>query len=293
MSDIENFILYREGIVHSPEDIPLNNNPDSNIFAVYQAIYKYPIPIWDSTTTPKLTSFSTHFTFQFDSLHAKTYGGGFAFFLAPIGWPIPPNSGSGFLGLYKANTQSPPIVHIQFQIGLNAAYPPYEHVGININSLSSSNSTPWDATLHSGDFADVWISYNSKTKDLSVSWEYQSTASSLENSFLSYKVDLSEALPPRVMLGFTATTGLYSLKPLISFWEFDTTLSIQKTNKRISDGSRRNKVNVIVVAVAVPVGVVLISLGLFGLGRWMVKKLGKPKSIENGGEGAIAVGTTS
>lgn len=126
MPNIQNNIFLREDVVHSPGDIPLYD-PHSYDFSVYQTIYKHPLQIWDSTTQ-KLTDFSTHFTFQFDSLHATTYCGGCAFFLAPIGWPIPPNSGSGFLGLYKANTQSPPIVHIEFQIGLNAAYPPCQHV---------------------------------------------------------------------------------------------------------------------------------------------------------------------
>uniref|UniRef100_A0A0A0LR00 Legume lectin domain-containing protein n=1 Tax=Cucumis sativus TaxID=3659 RepID=A0A0A0LR00_CUCSA len=178
-------------------------------------------------TTSQLTSFSTHFTSQFDFHNAISYGDGFAFFLAPVGWPIPPNSGSSLLGLYNSNTQSLPIIHIEFQIGLNNdVYSPYQHMGININSSSFSNSTPWDATLHNGDFADVWISYDSKTKDLSVSWEYQRTGSPVENNFLSYKADLSDALPQRVMFGFTSTTGVYSLSPFISVWEFDTSLSI-------------------------------------------------------------------
>ncbi|XVF77609.1 hypothetical protein PTKIN_Ptkin14bG0059800 [Pterospermum kingtungense] len=60
------------------------------------------------------------------------------------------------------------------------------HVRININSSESSVYTRWNASFHSGGTADVWISYNASTKNLTVSQE---------NSTLSFHIDLRQILP--------------------------------------------------------------------------------------------------
>lgn len=59
------------------------------------------------------------------------------------------------------------IVMVEFDSFSNPEWdPPYEHVGINKNSIASAVTTPWNASLHSGDTADAYIVYNASTKNL-------------------------------------------------------------------------------------------------------------------------------
>ena len=44
-------------------------------------------------------------------------------------------------------------------------------------------------------YVDISIVYSATTKNLSVSWSYQRTSNSQENTSLSYPVDLSKVLP--------------------------------------------------------------------------------------------------
>ena len=44
--------------------------------------------------------------------------------------------------------------------------------------------TPWNASFHSGDIVDVWITYNGSAKNLSVSWKYLKTSNTWENTSL-------------------------------------------------------------------------------------------------------------
>ena len=138
---------------------------------VGQAIYAKRVPLWD-LDTGKLTDFSTHFSFLVDTQGSNNYGHGLAFFLAPVGFEIPTNSAGGFLGLFNtstANSTHNQIVLVEFDSFANPEWDPsVEHVGINNNAIYSAVYTPWNASLHSGDTADVWIIYNSTTKNLSL-----------------------------------------------------------------------------------------------------------------------------
>uniref|UniRef100_A0A9I9DQD2 Protein kinase domain-containing protein n=1 Tax=Cucumis melo TaxID=3656 RepID=A0A9I9DQD2_CUCME len=217
---------------------------------VGRAIYRDPIPIWDSETA-KVTDFITHFSFTIDTRAAPRYGSGIAFFLAPSGFQIPPNSAGGFLGLYNktySNSLANQIVHVEFDTNINDWDPPYEHVGININSVISSNYTRLNISLHDGDLADVWISYNSTIRILNVSWKYQNTSTLSENTTLSYPIDLITVLPQQATVGFSSTTGAFIERHAVSSWEFNSTLDMKPTSE-----SNGNKFSVI-VGVTVSVG---------------------------------------
>ncbi|XWS59371.1 hypothetical protein CRYUN_Cryun08bG0115800 [Craigia yunnanensis] len=72
------------------------------------------------------------------------------------------------------------IIMVEFDSYLNRDWdPPFEHVGINSNSLSSVNHTPWDAGSNSGKLANI---------------------------------DLMKTLPEWVTIGFSAGTGWLLLK---------------------------------------------------------------------------------
>ncbi|KAI4345326.1 hypothetical protein L6164_012458 [Bauhinia variegata] len=181
-------------------------NPEINYtYQVGWVIYAERVALWDSNTG-QVTDFSTRFSFSIDTRGNSpgNYGHGIAFFLAPVGFQIPPNSASGFLGLYNTTTFNSPsrsrTVHVEFDSFPNEEFnETVEHVGINNHSIFSSVSTPWNASLHSRDTANVRITYNSTTKNLSVDWGYESTSSSQEITHLSYQIDLMKVLPEWVM----------------------------------------------------------------------------------------------
>ncbi|XP_074381266.1 L-type lectin-domain containing receptor kinase IX.1-like [Apium graveolens] len=219
---------------------------------VGQAIYAQTVQIWDSDSQ-KLSDFTSHFTFTIDTQSRSTYGHGLAFFLAPVGFQIPPNSNGGFLGLFNtsnSHSSGNQIVAVEFDSYSNSEWDPlYEHVGINNNSISSSVTTPWNASLHSGDTADVWVLYNATTKNLSVFWSYKENPNFQKNSTLSYQIDLRQVLPEVTTIGFSAATGQNGERVILRSWEFSSSLS-----KRKSSGHTKVKV---IVFTTVSIGVLL------------------------------------
>ncbi|KAJ9170461.1 hypothetical protein P3X46_018567 [Hevea brasiliensis] len=197
------------------------------------------VRIWDSNSG-QLSNFTTHFSFIIDTEGRSAYGHGLAFFLAPVGFEIPLNSAGGFFGLYNTSTvedsSQNQIVHVEFDSFPNPEWDPeplVEHVGINSNSLSSAVHTPWNATFHSGDTADVWITYDATAKNLSVLWSYQKTSNPLlENYSLSHIIDLMKVLPEWVTIGFSSATGSNLERNQLLSWEFNSTLDVKETNSK-------------------------------------------------------------
>ena len=177
------------------------------------------------------------------------------FFLAPFGFQIPPNSDGGFLGLFNTTTSdSSRNQTVEFDSYSNEEWdPPFEHVGINNNSISSVASARWNASLHSGDTADTWIIYNATTKNLTVFWSYE--ANPQGNSSLSHIIDLTDVLPEWVTIGFSAATGINVERHTLLSWEFNSSLNIK-------EGTGKNEKRVrIIIGVTVP-AVVLVAVGL-------------------------------
>ena len=82
-------------------------NKVSYLFRVGRAIYSKPLHLWDRSSDLAI-DFVTRFTFSIEKLNLTevAYGDGFAFYLAPLGYRIPPNSGGGTFGLFNATTNS-------------------------------------------------------------------------------------------------------------------------------------------------------------------------------------------
>uniref|UniRef100_A0A2N9HA57 Protein kinase domain-containing protein n=1 Tax=Fagus sylvatica TaxID=28930 RepID=A0A2N9HA57_FAGSY len=248
-------ILYRGDAKPSQGHVSMNDVFD---FRVGWTIYAKKVPIWD-LDTGKLTDFSTRFSFTIDTQGRPLfYTNGLAFFLAPVGFDIPPNSAGGNLGLFNhTTTDSPPyqIVFVEFDSFTNPEWDPsVTHVGIKNNAIGSANYTAWNASFHSGDTADVLIIYNATTKNLSVSWTYETTSNSLESTSLSYQIDLMKALPESVQIGFSASTGLNPAQYTLQSWEFNSSLDIKETS-----GKKVRKISLIVILTVVVVGVIVIA----------------------------------
>ncbi|CDY14007.1 BnaC09g38190D [Brassica napus] len=154
---------------------------------------------------------------------------------------MPPNSAGGFLGLFnETNDKSSfyPLVHVEFDTYSNPEWDPLDmksHVGINNNSLVSSNATSWNATSHSQDIGRVTIFYDSSRRNLSVSWSYDTTSDPNENSSLSYIIDLSKVMPSEVTIGFSATSGGVTEGNRLVSWEYSSTLELRVIKKVRND----------------------------------------------------------
>ncbi|KAE8675651.1 Concanavalin A-like lectin protein kinase family protein [Hibiscus syriacus] len=173
-----------------------------------------------NSETRQVTDFTSHFSFIIDTQGRARYAAGLAFFLAPIGSEIPPNSA-------------------------------VEHVGININSISLVTYAPWNFSLYSEVTADAWISYNASTRNLSVTWSYQNSTSQ-GNSSLSHQIDLSEILPETAIVGISASTSNFIERHQLVSWEFNSSLE-----RKATKGKNRNRIRII-VGLAVPFGVLII-----------------------------------
>ncbi|KAL0672506.1 hypothetical protein Bca4012_000486 [Brassica carinata] len=175
------------------------------------ATYGKKIPLWDPEIG-KPSDFTTSFSFRIDTRGVAfgNYGHGFAFFLAPAGIQMPPNSAGGFLELGSS----------RHPLDMTS------HVGINNNSLVSSNVASWNASSHSRDIGRVVIVYDPARRNLSVSWRYDTTSDPKENSSLSYIIDLSKVLPSEVTVGFSATSGGSTEGNRLLSWEYSSSLEL-------------------------------------------------------------------
>ncbi|WCJ32026.1 Concanavalin A-like lectin protein kinase family protein [Euphorbia peplus] len=260
-------IIYEGGATASVGSVEFNS--DTYICQVGRVAYAQKVPLWDPRTR-KLTDFSNHFTFYVDVEGRTSYAAGFAFFLSPVGFHIPPNSAGGFLGLFNITTSDSPrnqLLHIEFDSFPNQEWDPQvQHVGINNNSIHSATYTYWNTSLHSGDTADVWINYNATTKNLSVSWKYEGKSDSQENTSLSYIIDLRDILPNWVQIGFTAATSSLIEKHVLQSWEFSSSLDMKETKHESSKNVG------LVVGLSVSISVLMVSMVLVMGIFWIRKK---------------------
>ncbi|CAG7910864.1 unnamed protein product [Brassica rapa] len=163
------------------------------------ATYGKRIPLWDPEMG-KPSDFTTRFSFRVDTRGSSFY----------------------------------PLVHVEFDTYSNPEWDPLDmksHVGINNNSLVSSNATSWNATSHSQDIGRVVIFYDSSRRNLSVSWSYDTTSDPNESSSLSYIIYLSKVLPSEVTIGFSATSGGVTEGNRLVSWEYSSTLELRVIKK--------------------------------------------------------------
>ncbi|XP_020206230.1 L-type lectin-domain containing receptor kinase IX.1 [Cajanus cajan] len=246
---------------------------------VGRAIYAQPLRLKNSSNG-NVTHFSTRFSFTID-VSTKTYGDGFAFYVAPLAYPIPPYAGGGTLGLY-GDTQN--IVAVEFDTYVNEYDPHMFHVGINNNSKVSLATSWFDIERNIGNMVHALITYNASAKLLSVSWYFDGNTSGFTpNNSLSLQIDLAEFLPEWVTFGFSgATTGAASEENIIHSWEF--TSSLNSTRSEVNkehDGiviKYKFQVKVVVVAVACSISFVLVVLGV----SWLILFIVKKRSTEGG-----------
>ncbi|XP_013459893.2 putative bark agglutinin LECRPA3 [Medicago truncatula] len=194
----------------------LTNPSKPNIGRV---LYSNPVPIWDSTTG-HVASFVASFSFTVEDIQDYNKADGVIFFLAPQDTVIPPNSGGSNLGVVDAQNAFNQFVGVEFDSYANQYDPKYPHIGIDVNSVISSRTTPWNRV--SGSLVKVSIIYDSLSNTLSVA----ATDNNGQISTVAHAVDLKAVLPQNVRVGLSATvtSGGRQLQNIHS-WSFTSTLA--------------------------------------------------------------------
>ncbi|XP_014508479.1 L-type lectin-domain containing receptor kinase IX.1-like [Vigna radiata var. radiata] len=213
-----------------------NTIDQNNNYSVGRVTSFEQMVLWDMNSR-KLADFTTKFSFVVFS-EKRYYGDGMAFFLADPNLPLLKDiKEGGGLGLVDGeqvlNSTQHPFVAVEFDTFHNELWDPSgsTHVGLNFNSMKSNITKSWLTDIQIWNVYNCSIKYNSSTLNLSVSFTMYNDSKAVEE-YISYKVDLRDHLPGRVILGFSAATGrLYEVHTLRS-WSFSSSLQTDdKTNE--------------------------------------------------------------
>ncbi|XP_059650072.1 L-type lectin-domain containing receptor kinase IX.1-like [Cornus florida] len=270
------------------QGIQLTPEEGSSVQTVGRAIYHELLHLRDSAGN--LADFNSNFSFVIDSAGRQDHGDGFAFFLLPsasdyskilstkggaLGLPIDP-------GTINAIT---PFVAVEFDTYKND-WDPYTqsdiHVGINVNSLQSVDTSIWYGNITQGGENEAWISYNSNLKTLSVGFTSIVNNARVRQDNLGYIVDLGGAgLPESVAFGFSASTGGLFEKHTIKSWSFSSTEPAPVTPSPSPGpkpkGRKQNK-TALVVGLGVGSCVLVGGLGLIAI-CWWKRSRGKEEDV--------------
>ncbi|KAK7859454.1 l-type lectin-domain containing receptor kinase ix.1 [Quercus suber] len=198
-----------------------------------RATYSEQMHLWDKNSG-NVANFTSNFSFIIDSRGKDRYSDGLMFFLSTPNFPDPSPTDSSGLGLVSRVQMEQPIflatnkfVAVEFDTFHNApwdpSYPVPEHVGININNMTSHNSTPWYCTIMQNRTYSASINYDSSTQNFSVSFTGFDNDTTPIQQHLSSIINLTLLLPEWVEFGFSASTGLLSELHILTAWSFEST----------------------------------------------------------------------
>ena len=252
-------------------------------YAVYKwgrATYSEAMHHWEMSTG-KVANFTTNFSFIISSEGNDSYSGGLTFFLASTDFPPPSPTGGFGLGLGLVTDvqlkdssflAANKFVSVEFDT-FRSGYPPWdppgpvpEHVGININNLTSQKSTTWYTAIKENRTYSCSISYDANTQNLSVSFTGFSSNDPIPiKQHLSSIVDLRDHLPERVEFGFSAGTGQFSDLHILCSWTFESTAPlpiIQKSPQPQPNKTENESKRGLVVGLSVGASACLLIMGL-------------------------------
>eukprot|EP00249_Psilotum_nudum_P024818 c29299_g2_i1 orf=339-2357(+) len=220
-----------------------------------RALYHAPVQLKDSTTNATF-SFSTTFVFSIIPKYPNLGGHGMAFIMTPSrdSRGAFPAQYLGMLNTTNMGKASNHLFAIEFDTVLDLGFSDINdnHIGIDINSMISVNSTSAayqmgktlqdkiEVNLKGGKNIQAWIQYNSLEQQLNVSI---STEGQPRSTFplLSVRIDLSTVLEDYMYVGFSASTGsVLSGDHNVLAWSFNNNGEAQTLNlSRISTIAHR------------------------------------------------------
>ncbi|XP_066389352.1 L-type lectin-domain containing receptor kinase SIT2-like [Miscanthus floridulus] len=202
------------------------HNNDESFYSPSHAFYPSPFQM-RNLTDGSLLSFSATFVFAILPSNQSPYrlprnGDGIAFFLAPNTSFTTLRTSYGSFGLVDIDDSGKSANHLLY-IELDTTYDSMfddiddNHVGINVNSLNSSRSSPagyytagpfsdlHPVRLSSGKEMQVWIDYNHGLKQLNVSLA-PIFMHKPEHPLLSHNINLSQVLLDHMYAGFSSSS---------------------------------------------------------------------------------------
>jgi hypothetical protein len=162
-----------------------------------------------------------------------------AFFLSgnPSNMPLDSLHG-GYLGLFNGTAPYGPaqFVAIEFDSYRNDWDPINNHIGININSVVSWNTTSLISNTSLNGIMTAIINFNSSTGMLVASLHFPNDDNSSTEPFeVSYVLpDPKTLFPPEVAVGFSASNGAFTELHQILAWSFNSTIPATTTRKGMS-----------------------------------------------------------
>ncbi|XWS54602.1 hypothetical protein CRYUN_Cryun10bG0102800 [Craigia yunnanensis] len=211
--------------------------------ATGRAYYAEPFQLWDPRTNI-VTDFTTSFDFAIlfveQQYNSSLESGGVALFITSNeSLTTPINSVGEWLGLFNQTINGNSLnqmVAVEFDTFRNGWDPSNIHIGIDVNSIVSAKSTTWNVEMHNDSiYHRATVSYNGTSKALSVVVELADIFGQSEASSITYNVDLSTVLPPKVFIGFSASNGEAAPAQSIISWNFTSTMD------PIEEGDNNNK----------------------------------------------------
>ncbi|KAJ3706118.1 hypothetical protein LUZ61_009823 [Rhynchospora tenuis] len=191
----------------------------------------YPSPVRFSSNT---SSFSTTFVFAIIPEKSGIGGQGMAFVISPTN-DLSMAMATEYLGLFNKSNEGKATNHIfavEFDTIQNDEYEDKNnnHVGININSLTSNQSefagyydddldSFQNLNLMSHKAMQVWVEYESEDKEIKITLSPVGK-SKPKKPLLSYKFDLSVVLKNTMYIGFSSSTGSFPASHYILGWSF-------------------------------------------------------------------------
>ncbi|WJX11298.1 hypothetical protein P8452_01926 [Trifolium repens] len=208
-----------------------------------RALYKDPF---------KIASFNT--TFVLNITPETSLGGEGIAFILTSDPTLPQNSDGHWLGIVNASTNGTSraaVLAVEFDTRKSSTEDgPNNHVGININSISSLKQASLSNTkvnLSSG--LDVFIRIEYSNDVISVFGSMNETSNdSMEPLLVSPSLNLSSYLEQEVYVGFSASTSNYTELNCVKAWEF--------IGVDISD-----KINYLWILIIIPIVILMIIIG--------------------------------
>ncbi|KAK7256778.1 hypothetical protein RIF29_30254 [Crotalaria pallida] len=195
------------------------------------AFYQNPI-VFKNKTNGIVSSFSTTFVFAIRSEYQALSGHGIVFVVSPTRG-LPNSLASHNLGLFSESNNGKSSNHVfgvELDTILSSEFDDINdnHVGIDINDLKSTNSSPAgyyysgefkNLSLISGEPMQLWVEYDSAKKQIDVTLA-PINVNKPEKPLLSFTKDLSPILINSMYVGFSSSTGSVPTSHYVLGWSF-------------------------------------------------------------------------
>ncbi|KAF7013000.1 hypothetical protein CFC21_027134 [Triticum aestivum] len=205
--------------------------------------YGHPVPLYDSATG-EVASFQTRFTFNISTDNYATRGDGMAFFLAYFNSTIP-SSSWGCLGLTSLDgggsncltaLGTDQFLAVEFDTFHDTwdPYGNYDHIGIDINSMISLNTTSLTSfNISYGNSMTAIITFNSTTQVLVA--DLSDDAGNYPPVQVSKQLHepLNTMFPALVAVGISGATGDSMAQNGIHSWSFNSSLALPHKGKEM------------------------------------------------------------